>query len=150
MGGPSNKHTPMRTMIKGTAQMANPTVSPPPSPPHLQNHEVGSPRLPPAPIRRGHLTALQAIRESPHLRAKSRVGVYLDRDRNEDRMVSAGALAQAHPAIVTSVVISKFPLIGRVNPPEKPDSRSPSMVLPTHPGKVFSSPTQVRPLPSFS
>jgi hypothetical protein len=59
-------------------------------------------------------------------------------------MGSAGALVQTHPRITSSVVISKFPSIGQMNPPEKLGSQWPSTVLQTHPGRVLSFITQVR------
>ena len=148
MGGPANKRSSMRTKIKGRVQTA--VSSPLPLPPHPPKHEVESPRLPPTPLRRGHLTALQTIRESPHLRSQCRVGAQTDHFRNPDRTASAGVLVQTHPAMLSSVVISKFPSIGRRNPPEKLDSRSPSMVLQTQTGRVLSLPTQVRLPLSFS
>ena len=65
-------------------------------------------------------------------------------------MVSAGALVQAQPAIKSRVVFTKSLSIGGRIPPEKLGSPSQSMVPRTHPGRVPSLPTRVRPLLSFS
>ena len=65
-------------------------------------------------------------------------------------MRSAGALVQTHPMIASSVVISKSRSIGQMSPPEKLGSRWSSTVPQTHPGRVLSCSTQVRPLRLFS
>ena len=63
--------------------------------------------------------------------------------------VSTGVHALAHPTITLNVVTSKSLSTGQTNPPEKLGLQSPSMVPPTHPGRAFSFPTQVRPFLTF-
>ena len=64
-------------------------------------------------------------------------------------MVLPGALAQAG-TITPSVVITKFPSIGRKTPPEKRCSASPFISLQKRPGRALSSLILVRPLsPSY-
>ena len=84
------------------------------------------------------------------LQSQRRVKTHARQPRNPERTGLPGLLAQTHPVMTSSVVISMFPLIGQTNPPEKLGSQSPCTVPQNRLGRVSYFPTQVRLLLSFS
>jgi hypothetical protein len=68
LGGSHDKHSSRQTRIKGNMTIVVVSLLA-----HPQRNEVGSRRLSPAPVRRGHLAALQTIREHPHLQSQCRL-----------------------------------------------------------------------------